>query len=94
MKKGKHFDDDRQAQYMVLRKELCKKYERFGPEELPKIAIDVDQTDFEKQKQNIKEAEKQIKTVYYVILENKTRIFDKSLVMLLQQAQEVVGELF
>ena len=36
----------------------------FEPEELPKIVNDADQTDFEKQKQNIKEAEKQIKIGY------------------------------
>ena len=41
-----------------------KKYVGFEPEELPKIVNDADQTDFEKQKQNIKEAEKQIKIGY------------------------------
>ena len=43
--KGKYFDDDRQAKYIVLWKELCKKYEGFGTEELPKITNDGDQTD-------------------------------------------------
>ena len=56
--KGKHFDNYRQAQYTILREKLCKKYEGFGPEELTKIADYTGQTDLEKQKQNIKEAEK------------------------------------
>lgn len=51
-----HFDDDNPAQYTVC--------EGFGPAELPKTANDDDYTDLEKQKQNIKEAEKQIETGY------------------------------
>ena len=47
--KGKHFKQDRQAQYTVLRK--GKNYEDFEPEELPKIANDANQTDLQK-KQN------------------------------------------
>ena len=43
------------------RKELYKKYVVFMPEKLPKIANNADQTDLEKQKQNIKETEKPIK---------------------------------
>ena len=46
----------------VLRKELGKKYEGFGAEELPKIANDACQINLEYQKLNIKEAVKQIKT--------------------------------
>ena len=34
--KGKYFDDDRQAKYTVLWKELCKKYEDLGTEEVIK----------------------------------------------------------
>lgn len=45
---GKHFSGDRQAQDTVLRKELCKNYDSFGPELLPKFANDADQTDLEK----------------------------------------------
>ena len=42
--KGNLYDGDRKEQYTVLRRELCKKHEGFGPEELPKIANDTHQT--------------------------------------------------
>lgn len=38
------YDGDRKGQYIVLRRELCKKYEGFGPEGLPKNANDANQT--------------------------------------------------
>ena len=44
----------------IIEKKLCKNYDGFGLEELPKIAYEADQTDLEKQEQNIKEEEKQI----------------------------------
>ena len=50
--------------HSILQREPCKKCEGFGPAELPKTANDDDYTDLEKQKQNIKEAEKQIETGY------------------------------
>lgn len=38
--KDKHFDDDRHAQYLVLRKELCKRTMRvWGHEILPKFQM-------------------------------------------------------
>ena len=42
--KGNLYDGDRKGQYTVLRRELCKKHEGFGPEELPKNANDANQT--------------------------------------------------
>ena len=44
----------------ITGKKLCKNYDGFRLEELPKIAYEADQTDLEKQGQNIREAEKQI----------------------------------
>ena len=45
--KGKYFDRDRQAQWKVLQKELCKKYKDFGTTELLKITNDAEETDLE-----------------------------------------------
>ena len=63
--KDKHFDNDRSILIMIDKhnitgKKLCKNYDGFRLEELPKIAYEADQTDLEKQGQNIREAEKQI----------------------------------
>ena len=46
--KDKHFEDARQAQYMVLWKELCKKDEGFESEQPTKTVNDADQNDLEK----------------------------------------------
>ena len=45
--KGKYFDGDRQAQWTVPQKELCKNYEGFGTEEFLKTANEADQTNLE-----------------------------------------------
>ena len=37
--KGKYFDGDRQAQWTVPQKELCKKYEGFGQKSFSKLQM-------------------------------------------------------
>ena len=74
------------------------KNEGFGTEQnFSKIVNDADQTDLEKQKQNIKdikEAEKQIKKFYQGILENTMDILQKFVMLPKQGQKEVVGRSF